>query len=136
MSKRSFYLTVIFFVSMIILCRACEVNAQQPSPHSFIIWDQVTDEGEASALFVWQYEPDFPPDTTLDEWGEIGADYRYVAVRYFTDTASWNYAVGTLHGLSPVIGDCNCDGIVDITDLTIIVDYIFNGGPHPNCGQE
>lgn len=29
--------------------------------------------------------------------------------------------------------DVNSSGVVDISDLTFIVDYMFHSGPFPNC---
>ena len=33
--------------------------------------------------------------------------------------------------LSPDIGDCNCDGVVDIGDVVYLVGYLYRGGPPP-----
>ena len=33
--------------------------------------------------------------------------------------------------LSPDIGDCNCDGIVDIGDVVYVLAYLYRGGPPP-----
>jgi len=32
-----------------------------------------------------------------------------------------------------VIGDANCDEVVDIDDIVFLIDYVFNGGPMPLC---
>ena len=31
----------------------------------------------------------------------------------------------------PDIGDCNCDGIVDIGDVVYLIGYLYRGGPAP-----
>ncbi|MFH1687797.1 MAG: hypothetical protein ABIE70_09785 [bacterium] len=33
-------------------------------------------------------------------------------------------------------GDVDCNGAVDIADLVFVVNYMFNGGPEPDCGQK
>jgi len=32
-----------------------------------------------------------------------------------------------------VIGDANCDQIVDIDDIVLLIEYVFSGGPAPQC---
>ncbi len=32
-------------------------------------------------------------------------------------------------------GDVNCDGQIDISDAVFLINYIFAGGPEPNCGK-
>jgi hypothetical protein len=50
-----------------------------------------------------------------------------------TETVTINVTPVTVDPCEVVRGDLNCDGIIDITDLLFLVDYMFNGGPPSDC---
>lgn len=35
--------------------------------------------------------------------------------------------------IAPNVGDCDCNGQIDIGDCVFLINYIFNGGPKPLC---
>jgi hypothetical protein len=35
--------------------------------------------------------------------------------------------------VSQTVGDCDCNGQIDIGDCVFLINYIFNGGPKPLC---
>ncbi len=60
-----------------------------------------------------------------------GATYRYLVVTRFADDVTWksNRQLVTLHeGPEHVPGDVNHDGIVNITDVTVLINGLLNHG--------
>ena len=65
----------------------------------------------------------------------------YFAVKTADEVPNWSLLSNVIEYTTPggcddpMRYDVNCNGVVDISDLTFMIDYMFHAGPAPTCGR-
>ncbi len=126
--------------------RTAEIYIQPDNLDNFLIDENgdaigvVTDTIIESACFWCEQWAD-PESTTCWSYMEVPCDTEGVSIdsvwccdtvihEYF-DTSKVQILHGELRILDGICGDINCDGIINIFDITYLIAYLYLGGPPP-----
>jgi len=125
-------------LTLILCLLPFNVTAQDVEPYEFIVLDRYIQPDNPVALLIWTLEVPFGPVDTV-AWQRIGS-HTWLGGLAMADTlGEWHGNVAVVWNMRTECncGDLNGDGgwTFDISDLTFGIDFMFNGGPPPECEE-
>jgi hypothetical protein len=73
-------------------------------------------------------------DTSLTLNGLTKDTTYYIAVTCYDNSGNESWYSTEIHATAGgcIRGDANCDGVINVSDVVYLINYLFTGGPAPN----